>query len=90
MLRGRARVVEELSGGLTNVNLKVTCDDEAATVVVRIAQPGADLLEIDRERERHDTAAAATAGIGPPVLECPSRGLLVVQFIDGRTFTTTT
>ena len=85
MLRGRPRVVEELSGGLTNINLKVTCNDR--TVVVRIAQPGADLLEIDRERERHDTEAAAEAGIGPPVLECPRRGLLVVQFIDGRTYT---
>jgi len=84
MLRGRPRDVEELSGGLTNVNLKVSCDER--TVVVRIAQPGADLLEIDRDRERHDTEAAATAGIGPPVLECPRRGLLVVQFIDGRTF----
>ena len=89
LLRGRERVIEELPGGLTNVNLKVTCDDERGhdEVVVRIAQPGADLLEIDRERERHDTEAAARAGIGAPVVECPRPGLLVVRYIDGRTYT---
>jgi thiamine kinase-like enzyme len=88
-LRGRRRTVEELSGGLTNVNLKVVCDDEHGhdEVVVRIAQPGADLLEIDRERERHDTEAAAEAGIGAPVVECPRNGLLVVRFLEGRTLT---
>jgi hypothetical protein len=37
-LRGRPRDVVELPGGLTNLNLKVTCDGQV--VVVRIAQPG--------------------------------------------------
>ncbi len=88
-LRGRSRTVAELSGGLTNVNLKVSCDDDQGrdTVVVRVAQPGADLLEIDRERERHDTEAAAEAGIGPEVVEAPRSGLLVVRFLEGRTLT---
>ena len=66
-LRGRERAVEELSGGLTNVNLKVTTDD--ASVVVRIAQAGSELLAIDREAEYENSKAAAEAGVGAPVLE---------------------
>ena len=49
-LRGREREVEKLPGGLTNVNLKVTTID--CTVVVRIPQPGSELLLIDRRSEQ--------------------------------------
>ena len=85
-LRGREREVEELSGGLTNVNLKVTTDE--ASVVVRIAQAGSELLAIDREAEYENSKSAAEAGVGAPVLEfVRDPGLLVVGFIEGHTFT---
>jgi len=85
-LRGREREVEQLPGGLTNVNLKVTCSDH--TVVVRISQPGSELLAIDRHAEYVNSRAAAEAGVGAPVIEyVEDPGLLVVGFIDGTTFT---
>jgi thiamine kinase-like enzyme len=85
-LRGRPREVVELTGGLTNVNLKVTCDGR--TVVVRVAQPGNELLAIDRDQEYHNSVAAAEAGVGAPVVEyLPGAGLMVVGYIDGRPFT---
>ena len=86
ILRGRERLVEELPGGLTNVNLKVTCAD--LTVVVRISQAGSELLSIDRRAEHLNSRAAAEAGVGAPVIEyVEDPGLLVVGFIDGKTFT---
>ena len=85
-LRGREREVEELPGGLTNVNLKVTTAE--ATVVVRIGQEGSELLAIDREAEHLNSAAAAEAGVGAPVIEyVEDPGLLVVGFLEGHTFT---
>ena len=85
-LRGRPRQLEALPGGLTNVNLKVTTGD--ACVVVRVAQPGSDLLAIDREHEHRNSVAAAEAGVGAPVVDfLPDRGLLVVQFLEAEAFT---
>jgi len=85
-LRGREREVEELSGGLTNVNLKVTTED--GSVVVRIAQAGSELLAIDRDAERRNSEAAAEAGVGAPVIEyVEDPRLLVVGFVEGHTFT---
>ena len=85
-LRGRPCEVVELAGGLTNVNLKVTCDGHV--VVVRVAQPGNELLAIDRDHEHENSVAAAEAGVGAPVIEyVPGAGLMVVGYIDGRPFT---
>jgi thiamine kinase-like enzyme len=85
-LLGRPRTVEALPGGLTNVNLKVTCDGRA--VVVRIAQTGSDLLAIDRRAEHLNSTAAAEAGVGAPVIDHhEDPRLLVVGYIDGKTFT---
>ena len=84
-LRGRERSVEKLPGGLTNVNLKVTTAEH--TVVVRIPQPGSDLLLIDREHEHQNSRLAAAAGVGAPVLQyVEDPGLLVVGFLEGRTY----
>ena len=85
-LRGREREVEELPGGLTNVNLKVTTSE--VTVVVRIGQPGSELLAIDREAEHANSRAAAEAGVGAPVVQyVEDPTLLVIEYLEGRTFT---
>lgn len=85
-LYGRQYSVEQLTGGLTNVNLKVTC--EGRTVVVRVAQEGSALLAIDRDHEHANSIAAAKAGVGASVVDyLPEAGLLIVDYIDGRTFT---
>ena len=77
------RTVEELPGGLTNRNLKVTNAD--GTSIVRLRIEAHDLLGIDREHEYANTVAAATAGVGAPVLHYrPGEGL-TVGFLPGRT-----
>ena len=85
-LHGKQYVVEELPGGLTNVNLKVSYDGHA--VVVRIAQQGSELLAVDHAIEHVNSLAAEKAGVGAPVVDyLPDPGLMVVEYIDGRTFT---
>ncbi|MGO4258500.1 phosphotransferase [Marmoricola sp. RAF53] len=85
-LRGTSYAVEELTGGLTNVNLKVT--HPGGVCVVRVAQHGSSLLAIDRDHEHHNSVAAAAAGVGAPVLDyLPDPGLMVVGWIEGRTYT---
>ncbi|MEO7352164.1 MAG: phosphotransferase [Marmoricola sp.] len=85
-LRGREREVEKLPGGLTNINLKVTTME--VTVVVRIGQPGSALLAIDRQAEHANSRAAEQAGVGAPVVQfVEDPELLVIEYLDGRTFT---
>jgi thiamine kinase-like enzyme len=82
---GRPRTVEDLPGGLTNRNLKVTTP--AGTVVVRIPAPGPSLLGIDRDHEYANSTAAAAAGVGAPVLHYRPGTGLVVGYLPGRTLT---
>ena len=83
-LAARPRTVEELPGGLTNRNYKVTTPD--GTFVARLASGGTELLAIDRDCEYRNSVAAAAAGAGPAVLEYrPRDRLLVLRFIEGRT-----
>lgn len=78
------RAVEDLPGGLTNRNVKVTTPDGA--VVVRISASNSDALFIDRDNEHANSVAAATAGVGAPVVDyLPDDGVLVVGFVEGRT-----
>jgi thiamine kinase-like enzyme len=79
----RPRTVEELTGGLTNRNLKVTNAD--GTCIVRLRVEAHDLLGIDREHEHANTVAAATAGVGAPVLHYRAGEGLTVGFLPGRT-----
>jgi thiamine kinase-like enzyme len=85
VLQGRPRSVTELSGGLTNENLRVTTDD--ADYVVRRFRGDPELLGIDRDAEHANSRAAAEAGVGAPVLDyLPHLGVLVIGYIDGVTF----
>jgi len=83
-LAGRPRTVEELSGGLTNRNVKVTTP--AGSFVARCSASNADALEIDREAEHQNSRAAEEAGVGAPVIDYrPDLGVLVIGFLEGRT-----
>jgi thiamine kinase-like enzyme len=83
-LAGRPRTVQELPGGLTNRNYKVSTPD--GTFVARLASGGTELLAIDRDCEYRNSVAAAAAGAGAPVIEYrPADRLLVLRFIEGRT-----
>ncbi|MCK0143638.1 phosphotransferase [Aliiroseovarius sp. F20344] len=74
---------EPLSGGITNVNLKVT--DEGRDYVVRL---GSDIPEhgVMRWNELALSRAAEAAGISPAV-HYHEPGALVLDFIDAQTFT---
>ena len=80
-----ARRVWELPGGLTNRNYAVQAD--SGRYVVRIAGHG-ELLAIDRDHDHHNSVAAASTGVGAPVIARLARDdVLVVGFIDGQTLT---
>jgi len=84
--RGRKRRLRLLAGGLTNRNYQVSVDD-GTRVVARFSSPKSTLLAIDREAEYQNSRLAAAAGVGPAVIEfAPDYGVLVVEWIEGRTF----
>jgi len=81
-LTGEPRTIEELPGGLTNLNLKVTTP--RGVFVARVGRSDTSLLGIDREAEHANTRSAELAGVGAPVVEFrPDLGVLVIGFIDG-------
>jgi thiamine kinase-like enzyme len=83
-LQGRG-TWERVGGGLTNVNVRVTLPER--TVIARIATEDSALLVIDRDAEHLNSLAAAAAGVAPPVVcRAPEAGVLVVEWVDGRTF----
>jgi thiamine kinase-like enzyme len=89
-LAGRSWHVQELPGGLTNRNVRVTTLDEGdrLDLVVRCSQSDARLLGIDRDAERDNTTAAALAGVGPRVVEYrPDLGMLAIEFLPGVALT---
>ena len=89
-LAGRSWRVDELVGGLTNVNLRVrTTDDptelgDPLDVVVRWTRGNAELLGIDRKAECDNAGAAYQAGVAGAVLEYrPDLSILVVKYVIG-------
>jgi len=87
-LAARPRTVQELPGGLTNRNYKVSTPD--GTFVARITSDGTELLAIDRDCEYQNSVTAAAAGVGAPVIEYrPQDHLLVLGYIEGRTLGST-
>jgi thiamine kinase-like enzyme len=84
-LAATPRIITELPGGLTNRNYKVTTPD--GSFVARISAGGSELLAIDRECEYRNSLTAAAAGAGAPVIEYrPQDRLLVIGYLEGRTF----
>lgn len=75
--------IEPLSGGITNVNLRVTDGDNK--YVVRL---GADIPEhgVMRWNELALSRAAQSAGISPAVHHHET-GVLVLEFLDAETYT---
>jgi thiamine kinase-like enzyme len=72
----------DLSGGLTNRNVKVTTPN--GTYVARCTDTEADALGIDRDQEHVNTRAAHEAGVGAPVVDYRADlGVLLIGFIDG-------
>jgi thiamine kinase-like enzyme len=90
-LAGRSWRVDELPGGLTNVNLRVRStddDDEPFDVVVRWTRGDAALLGIDRDAEHANTVAAHRAGVGAEVLEYrPELAMTVIGYLPGKALT---
>jgi thiamine kinase-like enzyme len=85
-LAGAPRTVLELAGGLTNRNYKVTTPD-GSFVARTWAGAGGDLLAINRDDEYANSVIAARAGVGAPVIDYrPADCLLVIGYIDGRTY----
>jgi thiamine kinase-like enzyme len=83
---GRSRRLRLLTGGLTNRNYQVTTGD-GGRYVARFSGAKSTLLAIDRSAEFENSRIAAQAGVGPDVVEfAPQQGVLVVQWIEGRTF----
>ena len=81
-----AQRVTPLTGGLTNRNLAV--DTPTGRYVVRVSDNRSSVLGIDRDNEYRNSLAAAEAGVGAPVVGyLPGEGILVVGFLDGRTYT---
>lgn len=78
--------VSDLSGGLTNRNLRVSTPD--GDFVARLSSPESALLAIDRVNEHTNSVAAAASGAAPEVIAyAPEVSVLVVRYIDGTTWT---
>ena len=83
-LRARKNLIE-LSGGLTNRNIKV--ETENGDFVARISSNESSLLSIDRSNEFYNSKIASEVGIGAPVYDYKAEfGLLVIGFLPGKTY----
>ena len=86
LFAGRDLQAHLLDGGLTNTNYRVTLDGRS--YVARLSDPATSLLAIDRVAEHANSVAAAASGVAPAVAGfAPQAGLLVVEWVTGRTFT---
>jgi thiamine kinase-like enzyme len=86
VLAGRQRRLEDLPGGLTNRNVKITTSD--AVYVARCSDTSSNLLGIDRDNEYFNSRAAERAGVGAPVIDYrPDLGILLIGYLEGTTLT---
>ena len=81
-----ATQITRLGGGITNRNYHVV--GPTGEAVVRLSDPDPSDLAIDREHEYLNSVAAARSGAAPEVVDyLAGAGLLVVAWVEGRTFT---
>jgi thiamine kinase-like enzyme len=86
-LGGEPFRLDRLTGGLTNRNYKITTVS-GHEYVARFSADKSALLAIDRDAEAYNSAVAAAIGLGPGVVEYrPADHVLIVEWINGRTFT---
>jgi thiamine kinase-like enzyme len=84
VLAGRPRRLEDLAGGLTNHNVKITTP--TGVYVARCCDTSSNLLGIDRDNEYFNSQAAEQAGVGAPVLDYrPDLGILLIGYLEGTT-----
>ena len=77
--------IEPLPGGITNRNYRAVTPQ--GDFVIRLSDPDSSLLAIDRVAEHRNSLAAAHAGVGAPVVDyLHGQGVLVVGFLEGRTW----
>jgi len=76
--------ITPIAAGLTNQNYRL--DLGQRTFFFRRPGPATELLAVDRENELFNTRAAATAGVGPRVLQVDRRtGGILLEWLPGRT-----
>ena len=75
-----------LEGGITNRNYRVRTP--TGDYVIRLSDPGSSSdLGIDRSNEHANSVAASQSGAAPEVVDYqPGEGVLVLRWIEGRTF----
>jgi len=82
--KGQDVSIEQLSGGLTNTNYKITVAGKP--FFARVPGASTELLAIDRTNEYHNTSAAAKAGVAPQVLNYfPEHNVMIIEFLAGKT-----
>jgi thiamine kinase-like enzyme len=75
--------VEELTGGITNRNFKITADGEC--FVLRLGGNETKFLGIDRRNEYECSLLASQVGIAPePTAFLEPEGYIVARFISGK------
>lgn len=84
VLAGKSRRLDDLAGGLTNRNVKITTP--GASYVARCSDTSSNMLGIDRDNEYFNSRAAEAAGVGAPVIDYrPDLGVLLIGFVEGTT-----
>jgi len=76
--------ITPIAAGLTNQNYRLDLDERS--FFFRRPGPATELLAVDRENELFNTRAAATAGVGPKVLDVDAKtGGMLLEWLAGRT-----
>lgn len=83
--RNRQLTISPLAGGLTNRNFKI--DAAGESFVLRFFGDNAEMLGINRERERACARIAHANGIGPEVIAYLPGRALVTRFVPGAPLT---
>jgi thiamine kinase-like enzyme len=85
VLRGRQLVVEELGGGLTNRNFKLSTPD-GTRFVLRLSSNESTELSVNRAHEHANSRLAADAGVGAPVYGwLEDANVLLIGYLEGTT-----